>query len=337
MFESDTFMFNNHSADKKPGDGVMEKIDDQSSYIELSKIKNWRRMLSNEHLCDLQIDEDNWPSIEHYVLAQNYASDVETFVNIKNDATFNLTKLKNKSYDKEVLEKALRIKFSKKPYCDLLKYTKKSTLTHWKRGTKTYLLDENNNKYIHPDETCVLLMKIREELCDKLDSVESSDIHIDHENKGDMETSKTTSQDKHESVILSMKDSIKPTSNTVPSNDEEHVMIRNDSTQQLELKILSKKNIDTFDVFMSKYDNSNNKSVNVLTKYEKTNIIGVRIEQLSMGSDTYISQDLAKELGCVKKIAHAEFSQKKLPYIICRNMPNNTKEYWKLEDLIYID
>ena len=103
------------------------------------------------------------------------------------------------------------------------------------------------------------------------------------------------------------------------------------------MKILSKKDFDDFNGFISKYDYHCNKSVNVLTKYEKTNIIGVRMEQLSMGCDTYISVDLANSLGCVKKIALAEFEQRKIPYIICRSMPNNMKEYWKLADLIYVE
>ena len=74
-----------------------------------------------------------------------------------------------------------------------------------------------------------------------------------------------------------------------------------------------------------------------MTKYEKTNIIGVRMEQLSMGCETYIQNDLAVSLGCVKKIALAEFEQRRIPYIICRSMPNNTKEYWKLADLICVE
>ena len=115
------------------------------------------------------------------------------------------------------------------------------------------------------------------------------------------------------------------------------VIVENKETNQLELKILSKKNIDDFEGFITKYNKSGNKSVNVLTKYEKTNIIGVRMEQLSMGSETYISQDLANDLRCVKKIASEEFKQKKIPYIICRTMPDNVKEYWKLADLIYTE
>ena len=114
------------------------------------------------------------------------------------------------------------------------------------------------------------------------------------------------------------------------------VVVTNPTTNHLELKILSRKDIDDFDGFISKYNKEENKSVNVLTKYEKTNIIGVRMEQLAMGGETYIPSDLAHELGCVKKIALEEFEQRKIPYIICRSMPNNVKEYWKLSDLIYV-
>ena len=126
----------------------------------------------------------------------------------------------------------------------------------------------------------------------------------------------------------------------VKNNDNQYtqeVIVANPQTNQLELKILSKKDFDDFNGFISKYNHHSNKSVNVLTKYEKTNIIGVRMEQLSMGCDTYISVDLANSLGCVKKIALAEFEQRRIPYIICRSMPNNMKEYWKLADLIYVE
>ena len=72
-----------------------------------------------------------------------------------------------------------------------------------------------------------------------------------------------------------------------------------------------------------------------LTKYEKARILGLRISQLNDG---------AKPLSSFKNkiidnhiIAEQELREKKLPFIICRPLPNGEKEYWRLEDLEVIE
>jgi len=318
--DSDMLMFNQFSADKKPGMGVMEHVSDRSVYQGLSKIRDWRKMLSNEYTENLLIDNETWLSVEHYVLSNNYSDDAIQFAKLKNiQDVKELSKLKRKTYDDEVLEKALKVKFSLDKYKSILIETKDAILTHWKRGMDVITKD-NDERYVEPNTTCNLLMKIRSS--------------IDTTTKKQIEFNESVHED---------TDNIKNNAKKieVPKEDtqqkQEEVIVTNPQTNQLELKILSKKDFDDFTGFISKYDSKSNKSVNVLTKYEKTNIIGVRMEQLSMGCDTYISIDLANSLGCVKKIALAEFEQRKIPYIICRSMPNNMKEYWKLADLIYVE
>lgn len=73
------------------------------------------------------------------------------------------------------------------------------------------------------------------------------------------------------------------------------------------------------------------KTLPILTKYEKTRILGIRLKQLNNGSLPYIkvSEDIIDNF----LIAEKEVNQKKLPFIIQRPLPNNTFEYWKLEDL----
>lgn len=66
-----------------------------------------------------------------------------------------------------------------------------------------------------------------------------------------------------------------------------------------------------------------------LTKYEKTRIIGVRIEQLSNGSKPNIP---TKGLSSIREIAEEELRLRKTPFIIVRDLPNGTKEYWKIEE-----
>ena len=307
LHDADILMFNQFSADKKPGMGVMEHIKDRFIYQELCKIQDWRKMLSNEFLDNLVIDERSWLSVDHYVLTYNYKDDPSIYTKLQNIKDVKeLSKLKKRTYQEDVLEKALTTKFSIDKFKAILIETKDAIITHWKRGMDV-LVNDNDERYVEPNTTCQILMKIR------------STIEVPIE-KNVQHVSKTEDTD------ISEKE--------VPYQE---VVVENTQNKQFELKILSKKDFDDFDGFISKYDHECNKSVNVLTKYEKTNIIGVRMEQLSMGCETYIQNDLAVSLGCVKKIALAEFEQRRIPYIICRSMPNNTKEYWKLADLICVE
>ena len=71
-----------------------------------------------------------------------------------------------------------------------------------------------------------------------------------------------------------------------------------------------------------------------LTKYEKTKVISERCQQIENGSVIYIP--LNDKLQDSYSIALEEFKQKKIPFIICRPLPNSKDfEYWKLNDLMY--
>jgi DNA-directed RNA polymerase I, II, and III subunit RPABC2 len=73
------------------------------------------------------------------------------------------------------------------------------------------------------------------------------------------------------------------------------------------------------------------KTLPILTKYEKAKILGVRIKQLNNGALPYVK--IAEDLLDTFIIAEKELKEKKIPFIIQRPLPNNTFEYWKLEDL----
>ncbi len=75
--------------------------------------------------------------------------------------------------------------------------------------------------------------------------------------------------------------------------------------------------------------NKPKKTLPFMTKYEYTRIIGVRIEQLSRGAKPNIS---TKGLYSIREIAEEELRQRKTPFIIKRPLPNNTFEYWKIEE-----
>lgn len=74
--EVDIFIFKSNSADKLPGKGVNEELVKGHTYTELSKIKDWRRMLSNFDVAEFEWTGEGvlpepfpaktrWNSIEH--------------------------------------------------------------------------------------------------------------------------------------------------------------------------------------------------------------------------------------------------------------------------------
>ena len=77
------------------------------------------------------------------------------------------------------------------------------------------------------------------------------------------------------------------------------------------------------------------KTIPFLTKYEKTRIIGQRIQQLNNGAKVYVN--VSDDIIDNNVIAEMELKEKKIPFIIRRPLPDNTFEYWKLQDLELID
>ena len=298
----DRFMFNATSANKAPGSGVMERVTNKHLYKELSKIPEWRKMLSNEYMHDIEIDNVSWPSLEHYFIAECFYANKPEY-DLLQDKEVSLTKhrLKAKTVPitQDVLNKGLRVKFSKKymEFYKVLKHTRGALLTNWKRGNPVSL--DGEERYVEPNEVCHVLMEVRDDLVQESELKDPSTTRLEttHEESG---------------VVQPIKE----------------------NNIQRELKILSKKDFDDFNDFIAKYDQTKNTSINILTIYEKTNIIGVRMEQLSMGAEPLIDEYLASTLNSVKLIAVEEYNQRKIPFVVCRNMPNNKKEYWKLEDMI---
>lgn len=71
-----------------------------------------------------------------------------------------------------------------------------------------------------------------------------------------------------------------------------------------------------------------------LSVYEKTKILSFRSNQLAQGARPYVT--VPDHLTNVLEIAKLELTQRKLPYIIKRPMPDKTFEYWRLSDLMII-
>jgi DNA-directed RNA polymerase subunit K/omega len=82
-------------------------------------------------------------------------------------------------------------------------------------------------------------------------------------------------------------------------------------------------------------EDQQHRSYPFLTKFEKTKILGFRMNQLSQGARPFI--EIPKHVSDVREIARMELEQKRLPIIIKRPMPDGTFEYWRLQDLLQLE
>lgn len=73
------------------------------------------------------------------------------------------------------------------------------------------------------------------------------------------------------------------------------------------------------------------KTIPILTKYEKTRILGERTKQINHGNKPFIDTDENVIDGYL--IALKELEEKKIPFIIRRPLPSGGSEYWHLRDL----
>lgn len=73
------------------------------------------------------------------------------------------------------------------------------------------------------------------------------------------------------------------------------------------------------------------KTIPIMTKYEKTRVLGQRTKQINEGAQPFIKIDSTVIDGYL--IAVKELEQKKTPFIIRRPLPNGGSEYWRIQDL----
>lgn len=73
IMEPDRFYFYSKSADKKPGKGVNEYVNDPNDYTELAKIKDFRKVLSNFHYCPFVFEGKTYNTIEHVFQSKKIA------------------------------------------------------------------------------------------------------------------------------------------------------------------------------------------------------------------------------------------------------------------------
>lgn len=103
----------------------------------------------------------------------------------------------------------------------------------------------------------------------------------------------------------------------------------------------SSKIITDYADMMHQYDPSKYVSRNVLSRYEKTKILGLRMEQLARGAqrlwsdpDGVSSESMHKMT--IRDIALKELEHRKLPFMVMRVLSNGDKEVWRLADMIVL-
>jgi DNA-directed RNA polymerases I, II, and III subunit RPABC2 len=92
---------------------------------------------------------------------------------------------------------------------------------------------------------------------------------------------------------------------------------------------------DDFDDIMRKYDPSSNKTRNILSKFEKVKIIGLRSEQLQRGAQPYVKLEPNQPF-VPRDVALQELKEHKLPFMLRRQLPNGNIEYFRLDDMIVL-
>ena len=73
------------------------------------------------------------------------------------------------------------------------------------------------------------------------------------------------------------------------------------------------------------------KTIPILTKYEKTRILGQRANQIDTGAIPLVQ--VPPNIIDSYLIAKLELAQNKIPFIIRRPLPNGGMEYWYVSDL----
>ena len=90
--------------------------------------------------------------------------------------------------------------------------------------------------------------------------------------------------------------------------------------------------VEDFNDIMKDYPYKN-VTKNILSKYEKVKILGLRAEQIQRGARPYVEVSLPFN---ALEVAKKELEQKKIPFLVCRKLSTGTKEYWRLDDMIII-
>jgi DNA-directed RNA polymerase I, II, and III subunit RPABC2 len=208
---------------------------------------------------------------------------------------------------------------------------------------------EDNDNEIIPKKKSLVIDSDDEE--DEIDINDDSDIEPDINEEFDNDHELISNLNRKNKVNGNIEntgydDNISPINTDIDSDDEDYLQkfdenikknyIQNNHPECLIdnlhlVESLSKITRNNDGIIIDDY----HKTVPFLTKYEKTRVIGQRIQQLNNGAKVYIN--ISDNIIDNNVIAEIELKEKKIPFIIRRPLPDNSFEYWKLQDLELID
>ena len=76
------------------------------------------------------------------------------------------------------------------------------------------------------------------------------------------------------------------------------------------------------------------KTLPFLSKFEKTKVLGLRIQELSSGASSFLNEEEQVGLLSYVQVAEKELKLGKLKLVIARKMANEVVEFWRVNDLI---
>ena len=76
---------------------------------------------------------------------------------------------------------------------------------------------------------------------------------------------------------------------------------------------------------------------NIMTKYERTSLLGVRMEQLSFAAPSTLTPEELQPLTSIRQIAEEELRTRKIPLKLYRRLPDKSVQVLHPRDMIIID
>ena len=104
-----------------------------------------------------------------------------------------------------------------------------------------------------------------------------------------------------------------------------HPQIKQINNQELQQLIKIKRNENGI------INDENHTTIPIMTRYEKSKIIGLRAKQINSGGELFIKAPANIIDGIT--LATMELKEKKIPFVIRRPLPNGKNEYWDINDL----
>lgn len=83
------------------------------------------------------------------------------------------------------------------------------------------------------------------------------------------------------------------------------------------------------------YDPSKNKTSPYVSRYEAAKMLGIRTEQFARGAKPLVALDTPELVAASPaRLAEEELAQKRMPFIVVRPLPDGTREFWKMADML---